>query len=252
MSTHRAETDPSEGVSLPQHSRMDPMPHAFVQLADHPELIPVITQAVDDVLKSSHLDRERNAGLVESVEWAAAAAALTAYQRMAISALRVGDAAEHSRRATADAVAATAEVIADRVTNAAAEIHTIDDASAAHLALIAARAATELAGSIGAEEDEIAASVAAALVVKAVSDAAAVTASARAGAATSLAQAAADAATNAAQVAASTAWAAQLDLIGEASDHQKNALETCYKVAAATAQAVITQATQSTSAPPVR
>ena len=76
------------------------------------------------MFKSSHLDRERYAVLVESVEWAAAAAALTAYQRMAISALRVGDAAEHSRRATADAVAATAEVIADRVTDAAAEIHT--------------------------------------------------------------------------------------------------------------------------------
>ena len=239
MSNYRNETDPAEGFNLAPHSRRDPLHPGFVQLKDYPELIPVLLRAVNDVITTSHIDRERDAGLVEDVEWAAAAAALTAYERMAVSALRVRDAAEETRRIRVDSVAATAEVIADRVTDAAAEVHIVEEASAARVVLIAASAATEMAESIGLD-NETSASVAAALVVKAVSDAAAVTASERADAASCLAQAAADAATDAARAAASTAWATELEVITDASDHHQNALETCYEVAAATAQAVLT------------
>jgi len=238
MSNYRDETDPAEGFTLSQHARRDPLHPGFAQLKDYPELIPALLRAVDEVITTSHIDRKRDAGLVEDVEWAAAAAALTAYERMAVSALRVRDAAEETRRIRVDSVAATAEVIADRVTDAAAEMHIVEEASAARVVLIAASAATQLAESIGLD-DETAASVAAALVVKAVSDAAAVTAGERADAASSLAQAAADAATDAARAAASTAWATELEVITDAADRHQNALETCYEIAAATAQAVL-------------
>ena len=178
MSTFRAETDSSESFD-PEPARLDPLRTVFVQLKDYPELIPVLTQVVDEAITSSHLDRERDAGLVEHIERAAAAATLTTYERLAVSALRVSDAADEARRARADSVAASAEVIAGRVTDAAAEVHNIEAASAADVVQVAANAASEMAESIGLD-DETAASAAAALVVRAVSDAAAVTASARA------------------------------------------------------------------------
>jgi len=237
MSTFRAETDSSESFD-PQPARLDPLRAVFVQLKDYPELIPVLTQVVDEAITSRHLDRERDAGLVEYVEWAAAAAALATYERLAVSALRVSDAADEARRVRADSVAASAEVIAGRVTDAAAEVHNMGAASAAHVVQVAANAASEMAESIG-PDDETAAPAAAALVVRAVSDAAAVTASERADAASTLAQAAAAAATDIAAEAASTASAAELVVITDASDRRQEALETCFEVATAAAQAVL-------------
>jgi len=240
MSSYRDETDPAQSLNLSQHSRGGPIHPGFAQLKDHPELIPVLTEAVNDVIATSRIDRERDPGLVEDVEWAAAAAALTAFERMASTAIRVREAAEQTRRVRIDSVAATAEVIADRVTDAAAEVHIVEEATAARVVLIAASAATELAESIGLD-NETTASIAAALVVKAVSDAAAVTASERADAASGLAQAAAEAATDAAQTAASTAWDTELEVITNAAERHQHALVTCYEVAAATAQAVLAQ-----------
>jgi len=240
MSNDRVETESPDGLTLARPSRPDRLHPGFAQLKDHPELIPVLTQAINEVIKSNHINRDRQAALVENVEWAAAAAALITYQRMAVSALRVSDAADGARRARAESVAVTAEVIADRVTDAAAEVSIVEEASAAHLVLVAASAAAELAASVGVD-DETTASVAAALVVKAVSEAAAVTASARADAASNLAQAAAEAATDAAKEAATTALAAELEVITDASDRHRSALETCYEVATVTAQAELTR-----------
>ena len=45
--------------TLARPSRLDPLHPGFVQLKDHPELIPVLTQAINEVIKSSHLNRER-------------------------------------------------------------------------------------------------------------------------------------------------------------------------------------------------
>lgn len=238
MSNYRAETAPTEGFSRPQPLPVDALRPGFVQLQKYPELIPVLTQAVDAVINRSTIDSERDADLLEEVERAAAAAALTTYERMAVSAHQVRDAADEARKARADSVAATAEVMAERVTDAAAEVHKVEEASAAHLVSVAANAASELAASVRLD-DESAASAAAALVVKALSEAAAVTASARADAASGLAQAAADAATDVAVDAASTAMAAELDQIANASERREIALEACAEVAAATAEAVL-------------
>ncbi len=235
----RDDTDPSVGSNLPQPPRADPLPPGFVWLEDYPELIPVLTRAVDEAIASSHINRERDADLIEDVERAAAASALATYKRMAVSASQASDAANRARRARAHSVAVSAEVIAERVTDAAAEVHNAEEASADHLALAAANAAFELAESVR-FDDETAVSTAAALVVRAISDAAAVNTSARADAASSVVQAAADAAADIAGEAASTASAAAFDVIADASDRQRDALETCYEVAAATAHAVLT------------
>ena len=154
---------------------MGPPHPGFVQLEEHPELIPVVTQAVDEVIASSNINRERDADLVEDAEQAAAAAALTTYERMVFAAIQASDAADEARRARAPLVAATAEGIAEVVTDAATEVHNVEEAAADHVTVVAANAASELAALVSLE-DETAASTAAALVVKAVSEAAAVNA----------------------------------------------------------------------------
>jgi hypothetical protein len=238
MSNCRDETDPLDGSALPQPPRADRLHPGFVQLEDYPELIPVLTRAVDEVIDISDVNRERDAAVVEDVERAAAAAALATYQRMAVAAVQAGDTADEARRSQAQLVATTAGVIAERVTDAASEVHTVDVASADHLALVSTNAASELAAGVGLD-DETAASTAAALVVKAVSEAAAVNASARAVAASSVAKAAADAAAEVAEEAASAALATQSEVITDASERQQVALATCYEVAVATAQAML-------------
>jgi hypothetical protein len=239
MTNCRDETDPCDGSQLPQPSRVEPLRAGFVQLENYPELIRVLTRAVDEVINRSDVSRERDGQLAEDVERAAAAAALATYQRLAISAVHASDAAGRARRARAHEVAATAEVMAERVTEAAAQVHNVEMASADHLALVSSSAASELAASVSLD-DETAASTAAALVVKAVGQAAAVNASARAAAASSVAKAAAAAAAGVAEEAASTASAAQFDVITEAADRQQIALATCVEVAVATAEAMLT------------
>jgi hypothetical protein len=59
----RGRTDPSDR-SEPSHlSRLDPPHPGFAQLEDHPDLIPVLTEAVDQVLTISNIDKERDADL---------------------------------------------------------------------------------------------------------------------------------------------------------------------------------------------
>ncbi|HEX8508765.1 MAG TPA: hypothetical protein VF635_04620 [Propionibacteriaceae bacterium] len=236
MPDYRDATDSSDGSTRRQHLLHAPHP-GFAQLKDYPELKEVLTQAVDEVITSSNINRGRDAILIEGVERAVAAAALTTYQKLAVSAEQTSD-ADHARRAQAHSAATTGEVIAEQVTDAAAALHDVQEASAAQVASVAADAASELAASVG-EGDETAASGAAALVVTAVSDAAAIRASARATAASLAAHAAADAAAHAAEEAVSTASAAEVDAITDASDRQQDALQTCYQVATATTQALL-------------
>lgn len=113
---------------------MDPQHPGFVQLEDYPELITVLTQAVDAVIIRSNINRERDADLVEDIERAAAAAAITIYQQTEISASQTVHAAAEARRTKAHLVAANAEMIADRVTAAAAEVHNIAQTSADQVA----------------------------------------------------------------------------------------------------------------------
>ena len=209
------------------------------QLEEHPELIAVVTRAVDEVLANSNISRERKADLVDEAEQAAAAAALSTYQRMVFAAIQASDAADEIRRALGPMVAAAAAGIADVVTDAATEMHNVEEAAAEHVRMVAANAAADLAALV-AFDDEIAASTAVALVLKAVSEAAAVNTMARADAASSVAQAAADAAAEVADQAASTALAAEQDVIANAFNRHLDALETCHEVAAAAARAVLT------------
>jgi len=235
----RDQTDASEGSHHSQLPRAEPPPPGLVHLKDHPELIPVVMRAVDEVIDGRLLTRERNAGLIDDIEQAAAAAALANYERMAETATEVSEVAAEARRDRARSVAASAEAIAERVADTAAEVHTVEEALADRLAAVAANAASELAARVGLD-DETAASVAAALVVRAVSAAAAVDADARAGAASSVAQAAAGAAAGIAKEAASTASAAGFDVITAALARHQVALETCYEAAAAAAREVLT------------
>jgi len=240
MSDGRSGTDPSEGSKSPRPSRVDPLHAAFVQLQAYPELIPVVRQAVDQVLANSNINQERVPDLVEDVEGAAAAAALAVYEQLGVTVSQVSGAAEEARRAQADAVAARAEVIAERVTDAAAEVLAVEEAAADYRVLIAAKVASDLAGSVTLNDET--AALAAALVVNAVRDAAAVSADAVAESASIVAQAAADAAADtadAAEQAASSALAAERELLTNARDSHKTTLEACFKVAAATAQAIL-------------
>jgi hypothetical protein len=239
VTNHVNETDPSDGPNSPHPSRVESLHPGLLQVKDWPELIPVLGQAVDEVINNNFINRERYTDLVDEMERAAAAAALTAYMRLDISSIQVNDAAHDARRVQAYLVAATAQTIAARVIDAAAEIHHVEDAAAAHVASVAASAASELAELIG-PEDETVASAAAALVVKAVNEAAAVNTEARADAATIVAQAAAEAAADVAEAAASTASAVESDFIANALDGHQDALEACFKVAAAAAQAMLT------------
>ena len=188
MTDCHEEIDSSTDATLPPPSWAGPHP-GYDQLEEHPELIPVVTKAVDEVLASGKFSREQDADLVEEAEHAAAAAALTTYERMVFAAIQASEAADEIRRALAPMVAAAAEGIAEVVTDAAAEMHNVEEAAAEHVKLVAANAATELAALV-AFDDELAAATAVALVVKAVGEAAAVNTVARADAASEVAQAA--------------------------------------------------------------
>jgi len=190
MTDRRDEIDPSAGSYLPQPSEVVPLHPGLGQLGDHPELILVVTRAVDEVIKSNNVNRKRDADLVEDVEQAAVAAALTTYQRMVVSVHQASHAADQARLLRGPLVVATAKVLAESVTDTAAEVHNVEDAAADHVAWVAANAASEVAALVS-FDDEAAAATAAALVVKAVSDAAAVNMTARADAAASVTQAAA-------------------------------------------------------------
>jgi len=240
MTDGREQIDSSSESKLRQPTWFDPSHPGFFELEDHPELVPVVTWAVDEVFASSNRNRERDADLVRDAEKAAAAAALITYERMVLAAIQASDVADEARRARAPLVAATAEGIAEVVTETATEVHNVEEAAADYITVVAADAASELAALVS-REDETAASTAAALVVQAVSEAAAVNTVARADAASSVAQAAADAAAEVAEEAASTARGAERDMISTALDRHQDALETCYEVAAAAAQAVLTQ-----------
>lgn len=237
MTDCREKIDSSAETTRPPPALVGP--HlGYDQLEEHPELIPVVRQAVEESLASSNIGRERDADLVDEAERAAAAAALTTYERMVLAAIQASEAADEIRRALAPMVTAAAEGIAEVVTDAAAEMHNVEEAAAEHVKMVAANAATKLAALV-AFDDEIAASTAVALVIKAVSEAAAVNTEARADAASSVAQAAADAAAEVADQAASTALAAERDVIANAFDRHEDALETCHQVAAAAARAVL-------------
>jgi hypothetical protein len=239
MTDFRERMNPSDDFNRPQPERPDPPHPRFAQLEEHPELIPVVRQAVDEVITSRNLNRERHADLVMDAEQAAAAAALTTYERMVLSAIQAADATNDARQARAHVVAATAAGIADVVTETAAEVHNVEEAAADYVAVVAANAASKLATLVKLD-DETAASTAAALVIKAVSEAAAVNTEATADAASSVAQAAADAAADIAGQAACTALAAESDMITNAFDRHRDTLKTCYEDAAGAAQAVLT------------
>ena len=244
MTNTREEIDLSAGSNPPQLSWVGTPHPGFVQLEEHPELIPVVTEAVDKVIASSNINRQRDVGLINSAEQAAADAALTTYERMVFAAIQASDAANEARRSRVPETAATAEGIAEVVSDTAPEVYNVEEAAADHVNLVAMKAASELAELVSIE-DEAAASTAAALVVRAVGDAFEVNAEARADAASSVAQAAADAAAEVADEAASTAIAVERGVISTAFDRHQDALKTCYEVAAAAAQAVLThQATQ--------
>ena len=239
MSNYRHETELEGGSDRRQSASEAPVQGDLAQVQRYPELVAVVTQAVDEVLTTSSVDCNHAADLVEDAERAATATALTTYQRMAVAANEARDAADHARRRQANAAAAAAEVVAERVTETAAALHHVEEASAAQVALVAAHAAAELAASVG-PDDEMVASAAAALVVEAVGEAAAVKATARAEAASLVARAAADAAAEVADEATSTASAAEQESLTDASVRQQDALETCYQVAVTTAQAMLT------------
>jgi len=238
MADGRDQSDSSNDSDLPQPTWFDPTRPDFVELEDHPELIPVVTRAVDEVFASSKLNRERDADLVRDAEKAAAAAALITYERMVLAAIHASEVADEARRARAPLVAATAEGIAEVVADAATEVHQVEEAAADYITFVAADAAADLAASVSLE-DETAASSAAAVVVQAVSDAAAVNMVARADAASSVAQAAAEAAAEVAEEAATTALAVERDMISTALERHQDALATCYEVAVAAAHAVL-------------
>jgi hypothetical protein len=239
MTNCPGQPEPPAGSNLPEPARGDAPDHDLGQLEHYPELIPVLTQAVDEVIKSSNINRQRDADLVEDVERAATAAALVTYQRLEVWAVQASDADDEARRTQAESVAAAARVIAERVSDAATEVHDAEDALAEQLAQVAANAASDLAA-LGSHDEETAASTAAALVVRAVSEAASVNNGARASAALGVAQAAAAAAASVVEESASTAWDAESDVIANALDRHQDALKTCYQVAAAAAQAVLT------------
>jgi len=239
MTDAREQIDSSSHANLPQPTWFDSSHPGFVELEEHHELIPVVTRAIDEVFAGSNLNRERVADLLRDAEEAAAAAALITYERLVLAAIHASDVADEARRARAPLVSATAEGIAEVATDAATEVNNVEEAAAEYLTFVAANAATELAALVSLE-DEAAASTAAALVVRAVSEAAAINTIARADAASSVAQAAADAAAEVADEAASTALAAERDMISTALDRHQDALQTCYEVAAAAAQAVLT------------
>ena len=236
MAERSKKTDLFDGTG-PAHPRRARQP-GFAQLKDYPELIPLLDQAVDEVLEAHDINREREPDLAGDVERAAATAALATYRRTVGSATSAGAAVNEARQDRARSVAAAAEVIAGRVAVAAAETHLLEEARAERLAEVAAKAASELAAQVG-FDDETAAAVAAALVIRAVGEAAAVNASARARAVLQVAQAAADAAASVAEGAAAAALAADVDLITKALHSHLHALEACYEAAAAAAHAVL-------------
>ena len=88
MTNTREEIDLSAGSNPPQLSRVGTPHPGFVQLEEHPELIPVVTEAVDKVIASSNINRQRDVGLVNAAEQAAATAALTTYERMVFAAIQ--------------------------------------------------------------------------------------------------------------------------------------------------------------------
>ncbi|HWI00282.1 MAG TPA: hypothetical protein VNT27_08115, partial [Propionibacteriaceae bacterium] len=96
MTERRKDASSSDGFNRPLLSRVDTLHPGIVGLENHPELIPLVQQAVDEVI-ASNPNRELDADLVNDVERAAAAAALTTYQRMVFSAIRVADAAGKAR-----------------------------------------------------------------------------------------------------------------------------------------------------------
>ena len=229
-------------ASSPPVSSVGPPRPGLVRLQEHPELIPIVTQAVDEVITSSYTNRDRDANLINDAEQAAWAAALITYERMVLAVIQASDAATQARRDRTSSVAATAEEIAEVVTDTAVEVHNVEEAAGQHVSWVAANAASALAALVTLE-GEAAASTAAALVLKAVSEAAAVNTLARADAASNVAQAAAEAAAEAADAAACTALATEENVITNAFDRHQDALKTCREVAAAAAQAVLTHHT---------
>jgi hypothetical protein len=238
MTDGRDQIDCSSESNPPQPTWFDQSHPGVIEPEDHPELVPVVTRAVDEVFANSNLNRERDADLLRDAEKAAAAAALTTYERMVIAAIHASDVADAARRARAPLVAASAEGIAEVVMEAATEVHNVEEAAADYINFVAKRAASRLAELVSLE-DETAASTAAALVVQAVSEAAAINTIARADAASSVAQAAAAAAAEVAEDAANNALAAERDVISTALDRHQDALQTCYEVASAAAHAVL-------------
>jgi hypothetical protein len=236
------EEDPSDDSDLLQPSRVDPLLRDFGHLQDHPELITVVMRAVEEVIDSNDINRERDSDLVDHVERAAAAAALTTYKELVVLAIQASDGANEVRLARVPFVAATALVIAESVIETAAEVHHVGDAAADHVASVAAKAASEVAALVR-FDDETAAAVAAALALKAVGEAAAVSTTARADAAAIVTQAVAADAADVAEEAASTALAAESDVINNALNSHHEAMETCYEAAAAAAAAMLTQHT---------
>ena len=246
MTDSRDATDPSDRSNLRQPLWADPPHPVLNQLEGYPELRAVLTQAVNQVITNSSVNRERDADLVEDVERAAMDAALTTYQRLTASASQASNTADEARHAQAHTATATAEVKAERVADSAAALHHVEEASADQVALVAAKAAAEVAATAH-PDDDAGIAAAAALVVEAVHEAAAVKVSAAADAAARATHAAADAAADAAEEAASSASVAEVDAITDANARQQNTLQTCYEVAAATAQAMLTHRTRSNS-----
>ena len=60
MTDGREQIESSTGANLPQPTWFDSSHPGFVGLEEHPELLPVVTRAVDEVFASSNLNRERD------------------------------------------------------------------------------------------------------------------------------------------------------------------------------------------------
>jgi hypothetical protein len=213
-----------------------------LSLSDYPELVPVISLALDAVVSSFYPEKidDHFRAYLERVT---TAATLAIYAPIAALTARVGRGAEDSRTVRTAEVARAAEDMATSVAKMAEALQTREEATAVTVARDASLAAELVAASDAFSDDQPAMAVTAAAVATAVHDAATAAVLERARAASLVAQSASAAASEVAAAADQATIAVELEVFQAAAALRGIALETCYQVAinyaASAAEAVL-------------
>ncbi len=217
---------PSGGAWSSRDKTAGPVP----VLSDYPELVPVLSLALDAVVSSFYPQRI-GPDIRAYLERVTAAATVAIYAPMAEIARRSRTGAQVTRAARTAAVAREAGQIASCVAKVAAELQIREDASADTVARDVASAAELVVLTPGSGPDTRRVATTAAGVAVAAREAATAALLERARAAATVAQAASVAAAEVAASADAAAVEVELEVFRAASVLQGIALETCYQVA---------------------